>query len=108
MLHRRPAVRKNRTARDPFGTYLASGLTVGIGVGGREEDYTAVGADTSTQTMRGMAERVAEACGVFDRDDARIAGTLEFRADRSAQAPPYITPEWPPRSARVEYQTPDL
>jgi alkanesulfonate monooxygenase SsuD/methylene tetrahydromethanopterin reductase-like flavin-dependent oxidoreductase (luciferase family) len=34
-------------------------LTVGIGVGGRQEDYDAVGADFSTQTMRGMAERVA-------------------------------------------------
>ena len=34
-------------------------LTVGIGVGGRHEDYSAVGADPSTQTMRGMAERVA-------------------------------------------------
>lgn len=34
-------------------------LTVGIGVGGRHEDYEAVGADTLTQTMRGMAERVA-------------------------------------------------
>jgi alkanesulfonate monooxygenase SsuD/methylene tetrahydromethanopterin reductase-like flavin-dependent oxidoreductase (luciferase family) len=34
-------------------------LTVGIGVGGRQEDYDAVGADVSTQTMRGMAERVA-------------------------------------------------
>lgn len=34
-------------------------LTVGIGVGGRHEDYRAVGADPATQTMRGMAERVA-------------------------------------------------
>ena len=34
-------------------------LTVGIGVGGRTEDYQAVGADPTTQTMRGMAERVA-------------------------------------------------
>jgi len=34
-------------------------LTVGIGVGGRHEDYEAVGADPATQTMRGMAERVA-------------------------------------------------
>jgi alkanesulfonate monooxygenase SsuD/methylene tetrahydromethanopterin reductase-like flavin-dependent oxidoreductase (luciferase family) len=34
-------------------------LTVGIGVGGRHEDYEAVGADPATQTMRSMAERVA-------------------------------------------------
>ena len=34
-------------------------LTVGLGIGGRDEDYRAVGADGSTQTMRGMAERVA-------------------------------------------------
>jgi alkanesulfonate monooxygenase SsuD/methylene tetrahydromethanopterin reductase-like flavin-dependent oxidoreductase (luciferase family) len=32
---------------------------VGIGVGGRHEDYHAVGADPATQTIRGMAERVA-------------------------------------------------
>jgi alkanesulfonate monooxygenase SsuD/methylene tetrahydromethanopterin reductase-like flavin-dependent oxidoreductase (luciferase family) len=34
-------------------------LTVGIGIGGRVEDYEAVGADPATQTMRGMADRVA-------------------------------------------------
>ena len=34
-------------------------LTVGIGVGGRQEDYRAVGADPATQTRRGLAERVA-------------------------------------------------
>ncbi len=34
-------------------------LTVGLGVGGRHEDYHAVGADPATQTMRDMAERVA-------------------------------------------------
>ncbi|MGB3895265.1 MAG: LLM class flavin-dependent oxidoreductase [Mycolicibacter sinensis] len=34
-------------------------LTVGIGVGGRHEDYCAVGADPASQTMREMAERVA-------------------------------------------------
>jgi alkanesulfonate monooxygenase SsuD/methylene tetrahydromethanopterin reductase-like flavin-dependent oxidoreductase (luciferase family) len=39
---------------------LSSGrLTVGLGVGGREEDYRAVGASTSTQTMGGMASCVA-------------------------------------------------
>ncbi|MGA9493916.1 MAG: LLM class flavin-dependent oxidoreductase [Mycobacterium sp.] len=42
------------------GDMLCGGrLTVGLGVGGRVEDYRAVGADPATQTMRGMAERVA-------------------------------------------------
>jgi alkanesulfonate monooxygenase SsuD/methylene tetrahydromethanopterin reductase-like flavin-dependent oxidoreductase (luciferase family) len=42
------------------GDMLSDGrLTVGIGVGGRHEDYQAVGADLATQTMRGLAERVA-------------------------------------------------
>ena len=42
------------------GDMLSGGrLTVGIGVGGRHEDYHSVGADPATQTMRGMAERVA-------------------------------------------------
>jgi alkanesulfonate monooxygenase SsuD/methylene tetrahydromethanopterin reductase-like flavin-dependent oxidoreductase (luciferase family) len=42
------------------GDLLCGGrLTVGIGVGGRHEDYHAVGADPATQTMRGTAERVA-------------------------------------------------
>jgi alkanesulfonate monooxygenase SsuD/methylene tetrahydromethanopterin reductase-like flavin-dependent oxidoreductase (luciferase family) len=42
------------------GDMLSGGrLTVGLGVGGRHEDYRAVGADPSTQTMREMANRVA-------------------------------------------------
>lgn len=42
------------------GDMLCGGrLTVGLGVGGRDEDYHAAGADPATQTMRGMAERVA-------------------------------------------------
>ena len=42
------------------GDMLCGGrLTVGIGIGGREEDYRAVRADPKTQTMREMAERVA-------------------------------------------------
>ena len=42
------------------GDMLSGGrLTVGIGVGGRHEDYHVVGADPATRTMRGMAERVA-------------------------------------------------
>jgi alkanesulfonate monooxygenase SsuD/methylene tetrahydromethanopterin reductase-like flavin-dependent oxidoreductase (luciferase family) len=42
------------------GDLLSSGrLTVALGVGGRDEDYRAVGADPATQTMRDMADRVA-------------------------------------------------
>jgi alkanesulfonate monooxygenase SsuD/methylene tetrahydromethanopterin reductase-like flavin-dependent oxidoreductase (luciferase family) len=42
------------------GDLLSEGrLTVGLGVGGREEDYRAVGADPATQTMAEMAERIA-------------------------------------------------
>lgn len=41
------------------GDMLCGGrLTVGIGIGGRHEDYRAVGADPKTQTIRGMTERV--------------------------------------------------
>lgn len=42
------------------GDVLSEGrLTVGLGVGGRREDYHAVGADPATQTMRGLADCVA-------------------------------------------------
>jgi alkanesulfonate monooxygenase SsuD/methylene tetrahydromethanopterin reductase-like flavin-dependent oxidoreductase (luciferase family) len=42
------------------GDMLSGGrLTVGLGIGGRREDYDAAGADPATQTMRGMAEQVA-------------------------------------------------
>lgn len=37
----------------------AGRLTVGLGVGGRHQDYRAVGADLTTRTMRELAERVA-------------------------------------------------
>jgi alkanesulfonate monooxygenase SsuD/methylene tetrahydromethanopterin reductase-like flavin-dependent oxidoreductase (luciferase family) len=53
-------------ARVPLAKALATGdrlcggrLTVGLGVGGREEDYRAADADWSTHTMAAMADRVA-------------------------------------------------
>jgi len=42
------------------GDVLCDGrLTVGLGVGGRHEDYRSVGADPATQTRRQLAERAA-------------------------------------------------
>ncbi len=53
-------------------------LTVGFGVGGREEDYRAVGADLATQRMADLAERVAVMKQVWDgehiTDSARPVG----------------------------------
>lgn len=50
----------------PLAKALATGdrlcggrLTVGVGVGGREEDYRAAGAPPATRTIAGLAERVA-------------------------------------------------
>jgi hypothetical protein len=57
------------------GDLLSGGrLTVGIGIGGRAEEYEAVGADPTTQTMRGMAERVAVMKRVWSGE--KIAGSL--------------------------------
>lgn len=51
------------------GDMLCGGrLTVGLGVGGREEDYRAVGADPASQTMRAMADRVAVMRRVWARE----------------------------------------
>ncbi len=56
-------------------------LTVGLGVGGREEDYRAAGADPATQTMGQMAQRAAVMKRVW-------AGEKVTEAVRSVGPPP--------------------
>ncbi|MSZ75859.1 MAG: LLM class flavin-dependent oxidoreductase, partial [Actinobacteria bacterium] len=55
-LHRAEMLAKAMATADQ----LSGGrLTVGLGVGGRDEDYRTAGADPATKTMRVMADRVA-------------------------------------------------
>ena len=64
------------------GDLLSGGrLTVGVGVGGREEDYRAVGVPLSEQTMGGMASRVAVMRRVW-------AGEKITEAERPVGPPP--------------------
>lgn len=63
-------------------------LTVGIGVGGRHEDYEAVAADPATQTMREMAERVAVMKRVWAGE--KVTGSV------LPVGPPPVQPGGPP------------
>lgn len=57
------------------GDRLSGGrLTVGLGVGGRDEDYRAADADLTTRTMAGMADRVATMRQVWAGD--RVADAV--------------------------------
>lgn len=67
------------------GDQLCGGrLSVGLGVGGREEDYAAVGAEWSTRTMRQMAERAGVMRQVWAGDNitgaTRPVGPAPHRA----------------------------
>jgi alkanesulfonate monooxygenase SsuD/methylene tetrahydromethanopterin reductase-like flavin-dependent oxidoreductase (luciferase family) len=66
----------------------AGRLTVGLGVGGREEDYVAAGADPATQTMGEMAARVGVMRRVWAGEKVREA-TLPV-------GPPPVQPGGPP------------
>ncbi|WP_301146644.1 LLM class flavin-dependent oxidoreductase [Mycobacterium simiae] len=71
------------------GDLLCGGrLTVGLGVGGRQEDYHAVGADLATQTRRDMAERVAVMKRVWAAE--KITGSV------LPVGPPPVQPGGPP------------
>lgn len=71
------------------GDLLCGGrLIVGLGVGGRQEDYHAVGADLATQTRRDMAERVAVMKRVWAGE--KITGSV------LPVGPPPVQPGGPP------------
>lgn len=70
------------------GDLLCGGrLTVGIGVGGRHEDYHAVSADPKTQTMRAMAERVAVMRRVWGGEKLTGVGAARRSRARAARRP---------------------
>ena len=63
-------------------------LTVGLGVGGRDEDYHAVGAGLATRTMVGMAERAAVM--------RRVWAGERVSDDVGPVGPPPVQPGGPP------------
>lgn len=66
-------------------------LTVGVGVGGREEDYRAVGADFSSQTRAEIARRVGRMREIWAGDPVWV----ETAAPRRVGPPP-VQPGGPP------------
>src|ERR1700733_13648237 len=83
------------------GDMLCGGrLTVGIGVGGRHEDYHAVGADPATQTMRDMAERVAIMKRVWAGEKITESVLPVGPASVQAGGPPVLIGPIGPRTVR--------
>ncbi|MCV7399358.1 LLM class flavin-dependent oxidoreductase [Mycobacterium fragae] len=83
------------------GDMLSGGrLTVGVGVGGRTEDYRAVGADPTTQTMRGMAERVAIMKQVWAGEKVTDSVLPVGPAPIQAGGPPLLVGSIGPRTVR--------
>ena len=75
-------------------------LTVGVGVGGREEDYRAAGADPATQTMQQMADRVALMRRVWAGEDVTGATLPVGPAPVQAGGPPVHVGTMGPRTVR--------
>ena len=75
-------------------------LTVGLGVGGREEDYRAVGADPSSQTMAGMASRVAVMKRVWAGEKVTEAVRPVGPPPVQAGGPPLLVGTMGPRTIR--------
>ncbi len=83
------------------GDQLARGrLTVGFGVGGRVEDYRAVDADPATQTMRGMAERVAVMRRVWNGEKVTEATLPVGPPPAQAGGPQLLVGTMGPRTVR--------
>lgn len=83
------------------GDMLSGGrLTVGLGVGGRREDYEAVGADPATQTMRGMAERVAMMRRVWAGDKVTDSVVPVGPAPVQQAGPPLLVGTMGPKTVR--------
>ncbi|MBF4161124.1 LLM class flavin-dependent oxidoreductase [Nocardioides acrostichi] len=67
-------------------------LTVGLGVGGREEDYRSVGADLGTQTMAGLADSAHELRRLWSGEPRSATPGAEV----GRIGPPPVQPGGPP------------
>ena len=75
-------------------------LTVGLGVGGRQEDYLAVSAAPTSQTMAGMASRVAVMKRVWAGEKVTEAVRPVGPAPVQAGGPPLLVGTMGPRTIR--------
>jgi alkanesulfonate monooxygenase SsuD/methylene tetrahydromethanopterin reductase-like flavin-dependent oxidoreductase (luciferase family) len=83
------------------GDMLSGGrLTVGIGVGGRHEDYHAVGADPATQTMRGMADSIAVMKRIWAGEKVTESVVGVGPAPLQAGGPPLLVGTMGPKTVR--------
>lgn len=78
----------------------AGRLTVGLGVGGRAEDYRAVGADPGTQTMAAMADAVAVMRRVWAGEKTTESVLPVGPAPTQSGGPPLVVGTTGPRTLR--------